>query len=104
MTPARDGPDADRPLPCSLPAVKPVRAVARRGFDAVNQFVFPEAVSAEDQWQRISMNEAIDRHLATLGPERVNIRGIVTPRAPRALPSRSAAKRIGTRGGSVSTR
>ena len=70
MTPARDGPDADRPLPCSLPAVKPVRAVARRGFDAVNQFVFPEAVSAEDQWQRVSMNEAIDRHLATLGPER----------------------------------
>jgi SAM-dependent methyltransferase len=50
--------------------VEQVRSVARRGFDAINRFVFPEAREAEEQWQRVAMNDAIDRYIATLRPER----------------------------------
>ena len=51
--------------------MKQVRSVARRGFDAVNRIVFPEATSAEDQWQRVVMNEALDRFIGSLAPERL---------------------------------
>jgi SAM-dependent methyltransferase len=49
--------------------VKQFRIAARRGYDAVSRFVFPEAANAADQWQRVAMDEAIDRYIAGLGPE-----------------------------------
>ena len=48
-----------------------VRALAQRSFDAVNRLVFPEAASADDQWQRVVMSRAIDRFVESLGPERL---------------------------------
>jgi SAM-dependent methyltransferase len=36
---------------------------------AADEELFPEATGAEDQWQRIAMNEAITAHIDALGPE-----------------------------------
>ena len=35
---------------------------------AEDEELFPEATSGTDQWQRVVMNEAIDAHIAGLGP------------------------------------
>jgi SAM-dependent methyltransferase len=42
--------------------------IARRGLDRVDSFFFPEAKGANDQWQRVVMNEAIGAHIASLDP------------------------------------
>jgi hypothetical protein len=52
--------------------VKQVRSAARRGFDAINRLVFPEAACADDQWQRVVMNGELNRFINTLGPERLS--------------------------------
>lgn len=49
--------------------MKPPRDLARQGFEAVSRFVFPEAASGADQWQRVVMGQRIDEHVAGLGPE-----------------------------------
>jgi SAM-dependent methyltransferase len=51
--------------------VKPVRTWARRSFDAVNRAVFPEAATADEQWQRVVMAKAIDRYIESLDPQRL---------------------------------
>jgi SAM-dependent methyltransferase len=47
---------------------KAFRSLARRGVRAADRVIFPEARSAADQWQRVVMNQAVERHLATLDP------------------------------------
>jgi SAM-dependent methyltransferase len=36
--------------------------------DRIDGALFPEAESADDQWQRVVMNQAISDHIASLGP------------------------------------
>jgi SAM-dependent methyltransferase len=43
-------------------------ALLRRGFGAADRFVFPEAQSGADQWQRVVMNKVITDHIDSLGP------------------------------------
>jgi SAM-dependent methyltransferase len=43
-----------------------LRSLARRVSDRADRAVFPESRSADDQWQRVVMNQAVDRHLAAL--------------------------------------
>jgi SAM-dependent methyltransferase len=47
-----------------------LRKLARRALDALDRRVYPEAHGASDQWQRVVMNEHVDRHLLSLEPER----------------------------------
>jgi SAM-dependent methyltransferase len=42
--------------------------VVKSALDRVDRALFPEATSAEDQWQRVVMNEAIGAHLDSLDP------------------------------------
>lgn len=49
-------------------ARRAVRGVARR----IEQRLFPEAASAAEHWQRKVMNDAVDRHIEALGPERLS--------------------------------
>ena len=49
-------------------AQRAVRGVARR----IEQRLFPEAASAAEHWQRKVMNDAVDRHIEALGPERLS--------------------------------
>jgi SAM-dependent methyltransferase len=44
----------------------------RRAVDRIDTAAFPEATSAEDQWQRVEMNKAIDAHIAALNPTRLS--------------------------------
>jgi SAM-dependent methyltransferase len=48
-------------------AARAIRRVARR----LERRLFPEAGSAAEHWQRKVMNDAVDRHIAELGPERL---------------------------------
>lgn len=49
-------------------AVKAGTKIAGRGWAKLDPLVFPEAVSGATQWQRVTMNQAIERHLRALGP------------------------------------
>jgi SAM-dependent methyltransferase len=48
--------------------IKRAREIVRNARDRVDRALFPEATGAEDQWQRVVMNEAIAAHLASLDP------------------------------------
>jgi SAM-dependent methyltransferase len=45
-----------------------LRSLVSRGLGALDARVFPEAESGADQWQRVVMNKAVDKHLAALDP------------------------------------
>jgi SAM-dependent methyltransferase len=45
-----------------------VRAVLRRGFNAIDRRVFPASTVPSEHWQRIVLNRAIDEHIASLDP------------------------------------
>ena len=45
-----------------------LRDILRRAIDRVDRALYPEATSAADQWQRVTMNEAIDAHITSLDP------------------------------------
>jgi SAM-dependent methyltransferase len=40
----------------------------RRGFAAADRFVFPEASSGPEQWQRVVMNDVVSKHIDSLDP------------------------------------
>ena len=40
----------------------------RRGFDAADRLAFPGAESPTDHWQRIVLNETVNRYLVSLDP------------------------------------
>jgi SAM-dependent methyltransferase len=44
------------------------RPVLKRLRRARNRLLLPEATSGSDQWQRVVLNQAVDRHLTALGP------------------------------------
>ena len=44
----------------------------RRVVNRLERRVLPEATSAEDQWQRVVMNQAVDAHIASLEPARLS--------------------------------
>ena len=46
--------------------------IATRARDRVDTLRFPEAAGADDQWQRVVMNEAIAAHIASLGPSNLS--------------------------------
>lgn len=62
------------------PAPRAAKAALRRGVASiataarqkVDPLVFPEAADGADQWQRVTMNREIVRHLESLGPERLS--------------------------------
>jgi SAM-dependent methyltransferase len=41
-----------------------------RGF--LSRLLAPDATSGRDQWQRVTLNRAVDEHLASLGPENLS--------------------------------
>lgn len=45
-----------------------LRRAARRMVSRADQAVFPEAKSAAEHWQRVSLNRAIDAHITSLDP------------------------------------
>ena len=42
--------------------------MARAGLSRLGRRLLPPATSGTDQWQRVRLNAAVDRHIATLGP------------------------------------
>lgn len=46
--------------------------ITRRGLNALDRAYYPESHSAQDQWQRVVMNRAVDKFLLSLGPSRYN--------------------------------
>src|SRR5579875_752828 len=36
-----------------------------------DRWLFPEATSGTEQWQRVTLNEAVRAHIASIGPERL---------------------------------
>jgi SAM-dependent methyltransferase len=49
------------------PVLGPVD-ILRRAIDRVDRALYPEATSADNQWQRVVLNRAVDAHIALLGP------------------------------------
>lgn len=58
----------DRRTP--LFSLRHLRRIPRRVVGLGDRLVFPEAASAAEHWQRMAMNEAVNAHIASLGPSR----------------------------------
>ena len=43
-------------------------SLVRRAVDRIDHALFPEAISAADQWQRVVMNDSIHAHISSLDP------------------------------------
>jgi SAM-dependent methyltransferase len=55
----------------SVLSVQPYRALARASIrlrKARDRLLLPEASSGSDQWQRVTLNDAVSRHIDSLGP------------------------------------
>lgn len=56
-----------RPRPLGR-VVRWLRPAAERALEAGDRLAFPEATSAPEQWQRLVMNEMVDRRIRELDP------------------------------------
>ncbi|MEJ7583573.1 MAG: methyltransferase domain-containing protein [Acidimicrobiales bacterium] len=45
-----------------------VLSTASKVRNRIDPLIFPEATGGEDQWQRVVMNDAVSRHIDSLGP------------------------------------